>query len=68
MKLQEQILAGLIKLNKEGIDIIARDFLAQIFVNDPLMRPSIENLKRHRFFMNDRPNNYWQLILTKSFQ
>lgn len=68
MKLQEQILAGQIKLNKEGIDIIAREFLTQIFVQDPLMRPSIDKIKKHRFFMNEKPNNYWLLIETKSFQ
>ena len=31
MKLQEQILAGQLRLNKEGIDLTARDFLNQIF-------------------------------------
>ena len=31
MKLQEQILAGQIKLNKHGIDMIARELLHQIF-------------------------------------
>jgi len=60
MKLQEQILAGQLKLNKEGIDMIARDFLTQIFVNDPLMRPSIDKLKKHRIFMHEKPSNYWQ--------
>jgi hypothetical protein len=60
MKLQEQIVAGQLKLNKEGIDMIARDFLNQIFVNDPLLRPSIGKMKKHRVFMQDKPNNYWQ--------
>ena len=60
MKLQEQILAGQIKLNKEGIDILARDFLTQIFVSDPEMRPSVDKLKKHRLFMQDKPSNYWR--------
>ena len=62
MKLQEQILAGQLKLNKAGIDNIARDFLNQIFQSDPEMRPSIDKLKKHRMFMQDKPSDYWSKI------
>ena len=32
------------------------------------MRPSLERLKEHRFFMLDKPADYWQQIRNKSFQ
>ena len=62
MKLQEQILAGQLRLNKQGIDVIARDLLNQIFHSDPEMRPTIDKIKQHRLFMQDKPANYWQQI------
>jgi len=68
IKLQEQILAGQIRLNREGIDQAARDFLTQIFQSDAEMRPSIDTLKKHRMFMQDKPNDYWAKIVTKNFQ
>ena len=68
MRLQEQIVAGHLKLNKEGIDMFARDFLTQIFVSDPERRPSIDKLRKHRFFMQEKPANYWAAIQSKSFQ
>lgn len=46
----------------------ARDLLAQIFLNDPEMRPSIDKIKKHRLFMNDQPADYWTKIQSKSFQ
>ena len=39
MKLQEQIVTGQLKLNKQGIDFIAKDLLNQIFKSDPMLRP-----------------------------
>jgi len=67
VKVQEQILAGQLRLNKEGIDPVARDFLNQIFQSDPEMRPSIDTLKKHRLFMQDKPSDYWAQIQAKSF-
>ena len=67
MKLQEQILAGQLKLNKAGIDNTARDFLNQIFQSDPEMRPSIDKLKKHRMFMQDKPSDYWSKIQNNTF-
>jgi len=62
MKLQEQILAGQLRLNKEGIDSTARDFLNQIFQSDSEMRPSIDTLKKHKLFTQDKPVDYWSKI------
>ena len=31
------------------------------------MRPSIERLKQHRFFMKNNPTDYWQQIAGKTF-
>ena len=67
MKLQEQIVAGQLKLNKNGIDMVARNFPNQIFKQDPEMRPTVETLKQHRLFMQDKPANYWQSIKSKSY-
>lgn len=66
-KIQEQILAGQLKLNKEGIDPVARDFFTQIFQNDPQLRPSIDTIKRHRLFMQDKTADYWSKIASKSY-
>ena len=55
-------MAGQIKLNKEGIDQASKDFLTQIFKADAEMRPSIDTLKKHRMFMQDKPNDYWAKI------
>jgi len=67
MKVQEQILAGQIKLNREGIDVVARDLLNQIFQSDPELRPSIDTIKKHRLFMQDKPCDFWSKIAAKSF-
>eukprot|EP00353_Schmidingerella_taraikaensis_P010032 CAMPEP_0185574492 /NCGR_PEP_ID=MMETSP0434-20130131/5946_1 /TAXON_ID=626734 ORGANISM="Favella taraikaensis, Strain Fe Narragansett Bay" /NCGR_SAMPLE_ID=MMETSP0434 /ASSEMBLY_ACC=CAM_ASM_000379 /LENGTH=498 /DNA_ID=CAMNT_0028191095 /DNA_START=2150 /DNA_END=3646 /DNA_ORIENTATION=+ len=68
IKLQEQILAGQLKLNKEGIDPVTRDCLSQIFQSDAEMRPTIEALKKHRMFMQDKSSDYWAKMLSKSYQ
>jgi len=47
--------------------MIARDFLNQIFQQDPTMRPKIDKLKMHRLFMEVKPADYWQQIATKKF-
>ena len=52
-------MAGQLRLHKEGIDVSARDFLNQIFKSDPEMRPSIDHMKKHRLFMQDKPADYW---------
>ena len=61
-------MAGQLKLNKEGIDQASKDFLTQIFKADAEMRPTIDTLKKHRMFMQDKPNDYWAKILAKNFQ
>ena len=60
-------MAGKLLIRKEGIDMIARDFLNQIFQSDPAMRPSIDKMKKHRMFMELKPADYWQQIQAKSF-
>ena len=45
----------------------ARDFLNQIFKSDPEMRPSIDHMKKHRLFMQDKPADYWSQVLSKSY-
>lgn len=60
-------MAGKILIRKEGIDMIAREFLSQIFQSDPTMRPTIDKLKKHPMFMQVKPADYWQQIAAKTF-
>ena len=48
--------------------MIAREFLSQVFLSDPEMRPSIDKLMKHRLFMELKPADYWQKIRAKTFQ
>ena len=42
--------------------------LNQIFVNEPNLRINLDGIKKHRFFLSNKPNDYWQKIANKSFQ
>lgn len=68
MAIQEQIVKGQLKLNKGGIDYIARDLLQQILHHEPNLRISWDRIKEHRFFMHEKPADYWEQIAAKKFQ
>ena len=48
--------------------MITRDLLNQIFQSDPEMRPTVEKLKKHKLFMQEKPSDYWQQIANKAYQ
>jgi hypothetical protein len=48
--INQQILQGDIKYQREGVDSSARDLLQQIFILEPNMRISLENIMAHRWF------------------
>ena len=48
--------------------MVARDLLNQIFQSDPELRPSIDTIKKHRLFMQDKPTDYWTKMSCKNFQ
>lgn len=53
---------GQLKLNKEGIDFIAKDLLNKIFQGDPELRPTIAGVKKHRLLIEGKPADYWNKI------
>jgi serine/threonine protein kinase len=51
-----------VKLQKEGIDPVARDLLQHILTIEPNLRISLTDIKEHRFFAH----NDWSRVKSKS--
>jgi hypothetical protein len=54
MLIQQAILQGDVKYQREGVDNTARDLLSQIFVVEPNLRTTMERIKQHRFFVSQQ--------------
>lgn len=50
MRINQQIVAGEIRYQRDTVDTTTRDLLAQIFVTEPNLRISLANIKQHKFF------------------
>lgn len=68
MAIDKQIIAGDVKTQHKMIDATTRDLLRSIFVVEPNLRTTFDQIKAHRFFQTNDPAAFWKTVLAKKLE